>query len=117
MILVVGGRASGKRSYVLSLGYSAHDMADGFINDKPVVLNLQEALREDRRSPEEIAAALADKQVICCCEVGSGVVPMNPDDNAWRERVGRSCNLLAERAEVVVRMVCGIPLVLKGEAR
>ena len=32
-----------------------------------------------------------------------------------REAVGRLCVRLAQRAECVVRMVCGIPTVIKGE--
>ena len=53
--------------------------------------------------------------VILCNEVGSGVVPMDRDDRAWRERVGRTCCTLAERADCVIRMYCGIPSILKGE--
>ena len=113
MILVIGGLASGKRTYVQGLGYSTDEMADGVIDDRPVLLNLQDALLEDDREPDEVAAALAGKSVVSCCEVGNGIVPLDPAERAWRERVGRTCNLLAERADSVVRMVCGIPVTLK----
>ena len=53
--------------------------------------------------------------VILCDEVGCGVVPMDRTDREWRERVGRTCCYLAERAERVIRVYCGIPMVLKGE--
>ena len=53
--------------------------------------------------------------VILCDEVGSGVVPLAEEDRTWRERVGRTCCALAERASCVVRIWCGIPMVLKGE--
>ena len=53
--------------------------------------------------------------VILCNEVGSGVVPMDREERAWRERVGRTCCALAEQAERVERLFCGIPTVLKGD--
>ena len=46
--------------------------------------------------------------------VGSGVVPMRAEDAQWRERAGRLGCALAARADVVVRMTCGIPQVIKG---
>ena len=52
--------------------------------------------------------------VILCDEVGCGVVPMDSADRAWRERVGRTCCALAERADKVVRLYCGIPSMIKG---
>ena len=113
MILVIGGQASGKRTYVANMGFGPDSVADGVLDGRPVVVNLQEALRDEERTPEQLAAELAGKQVVSCCEVGSGIVPLDPAERAWREKVGRTCNLLAERAESVVRMVCGIPVVLK----
>ena len=114
MIVVVGGRASGKRTYVESLGYAQDDMADGVLDDKPVLLNLHDLMAHDDREPDSIARDLAAKQVVTCCEIGNGIVPLDPVERAWRERVGRTVNLLAERADTVVRLVCGIPVTLKG---
>lgn len=116
MVVVVGGRASGKRTYVTSLGYADADMADGVLDERPVLLNLQDyiAKRQDDLSPEEIAESLAGKEVVVCCEIGNGVVPLDATERALREQVGRTVNILAESADSVVRMVCGIPVVLKG---
>ena len=50
---------------------------------------------------------------IVCDEVGSGVVPMEKTDRLWRERVGRTCCDLAEKADTVVRVFCGIGQVIK----
>ena len=112
MILVVGGRASGKRTYVESLGYAPDDMADGVVDERPVVLNAQEVLRDGCAS-EDVVATLSSKQVVSFCEIGSGIVPLDPAERAWRETAGRACNVLAARADTVIRMVCGIPVVLK----
>ena len=113
MILVIGGLASGKRTYLERLGFSPDDMADGVIDERPVLINLHDALVDDGREPAQIVEALASKQAITCCEVGSGIVPLDPAERAWRERIGRTCNILAEQADSVVRMVCGIPVTLK----
>jgi adenosylcobinamide kinase/adenosylcobinamide-phosphate guanylyltransferase len=42
-----------------------------------------------------------------------GVVPMDAWERIWRERVGRTCGKLASQATRVVRMVCGIPTIIK----
>ncbi len=112
MVLVVGGIASGKRTYVASLGYGPHQTSTDPTAPSPVLLGLEEALRAGDLDDEALACVLA-KDVVVCCEVGQGVVPVDRGDRDWRERVGRTCALLAGRADRVVRMVCGIPVVLK----
>jgi adenosyl cobinamide kinase/adenosyl cobinamide phosphate guanylyltransferase len=112
MILVLGGIASGKRTYVASLGYGPSQLGTTVDGPEPVLVGLEEVLRHG--SPSEHALdALASKDVVTCLEVGSGVVPLDPRDRAWRELVGRTCCALSARAEKVVRMVCGIPVTLK----
>ena len=112
MILVVGGIASGKRTYVRSLGYVQGDFDRNPQSNTPVLCELEELLRSGPLS-DSAFEAIASKEVVICNEVGLGVVPFDTRDRAWRERVGRTCALLAERAEQVVRLVCGIPVHLK----
>ena len=111
MILVLGGIASGKRTYVASLGYDESQMSDSIASSAPVLCGLQDMLREGPLSEEELEA-LQRKEVVVCCEVGQGVVPLDPSDRAWRELVGRTCARLARHVRVV-RMVCGIPVTIK----
>ena len=114
MLLVIGGIASGKHAYVRSLGYDEVDFSDDPSSSAPVLEGLDELLRKgslDDRSRMQVLA----KDVVICCEVGSGVVPIDPGERAWRERVGRMCGELAASATKVVRMVCGIPVTLKPE--
>ena len=67
-------------------------------------------------NPDEAALLEANPDVILICdEVGCGVVPVEPAQRARREAVGRLCCRLAERAERVERIFCGLPMVLKGE--
>ena len=114
MILVIGGRASGKREYVLSLGYAPEQTADGILDEKPVLLNLQDIVMADPDKAPELLPELLKKEVVACDEVGSGVIPMGKDRRLGREATGRLCCRLAEQAERVVRMVSGIPTVIKG---
>lgn len=115
MVVVVGGLASGKRTYARSLGYADAEMADGVLDERPVLLNLQDYIAScpEDLSPEAIADSLASKEVVLCREIGNGIVPLDPHERAWREQVGRTLNILSARADSVVRMVCGIPVTLK----
>ena len=52
--------------------------------------------------------------VILCDEVGCGIVPIEPFQRQWREETGRLCCLLAQRAQRVERIFCGIAMTLKA---
>lgn len=115
MILVIGGYAAGKREYVKkTFGFGENEMADGVLNEKPVIYNLQDLVARDPENAANLLEALCEKQVVICNEVGSSIVPMERKDREAREAAGRLCILLAQRAQKVVRIVCGLPQVLKG---
>ncbi len=115
MILVIGGLAAGKRTYVKeAYGYTDDEMADGLLNDKPVIFNLQDLVKADPAGPQALIPTLCQKEVVICNEVGSGIVPMAKEDRNMREATGRLCILLAKEAKKVIRIVCGLPVVLKG---
>ena len=102
MILVVGGKASGKRVYARSLGFADEEMAFD--------------VHERVRPGDDVALLsreLVGKAVVTCAEVGSGVVPLAKDERAWRDAVGALARDLAQHADAVVRTVCGVPVVLK----
>ena len=108
-VYVTGPMASGKREYVLNtLG----------IPETEAAFEVQELLRE---KPNMDVAALAEKlsgyQAITQTEVGAGVIPLAASDREWRERAGRLACLLAARADIVVRMVCGVPIIVKNLRR
>ena len=63
---------------------------------------------------EALAEKLAGYHVVTASETGCGVIPADRKERETREMAGRLNCLLAERAAVVIRMCCGIPLVLKG---
>ena len=58
-------------------------------------------------------AQLAQKTAVTAAEVGSGVVPIDKAQRAQREAAGRLAILLAQQAQEVVRVFCGIPTRIK----
>ncbi len=107
MKLVIGGRCSGKFTYVKSLGYEEGDIAVAELNEKPVLYHL-----EQMSFPIELRVLL-EKEVVVCDEVGCGIVPLHEEQRHRREEVSRLCAELAKQAQQVVRLVAGIPVILK----
>lgn len=104
MIFITGPLYAGKRKYIQeALGLSDAEFA------RIAVWDVQEHAAE--RSVE----ALSQYEIVIATEVGGGVVPVSAEDRANREAAGRLACILAERADTVVRVCCGIPQLLKGE--
>ncbi len=104
MKLVVGGAYQGKREFVRRMWGDAYWVAEDFH------LRVRELLEEGRDVAESIEKLLAEHPdaVIILDEVGYGIVPVHAEDRRYREAVGRAGQQLAERAEEVYRVVCGI---------
>ena len=84
----------------------AAEAAEAGGNSPSPLDDLQEKLRS-------LADRLSQKEVVIATETGCGVIPLDPRERRNREAAGRLSCLLAERAETVVRICCGIPQVLK----
>ena len=109
MIFVTGPLFSGKREYIRNaLHWSEDELSEYAVWD---VQDLA-AKTDDLKA---LADALAEHKVVIATEVGGGVVPVDPKERANREAAGRLSCLLAERADTVIRVFCGLPRVLKGE--
>ncbi len=103
MIFVFGPLWSGKRA-------AAKEM----LHCDDMVWDVQELARA-RTDLDVLADELAEHEVVIATEVGGGVVPTDRAEREARERAGRLNCLLAERADAVVRVFCGIPTLIKGE--
>ena len=47
-------------------------------------------------------------------EIGCGIVPMEKSERVWRENAGRCGCIIAANSVKVIRIVCGIPDIIKG---
>ena len=111
MVLILGGAGAGKKEYARSLGFTDADFSTDVSDGKPVLYDLETLVR----GADVPLDALLKKKLVLCREVGSGVIPMDRSEREWREAVGRLCCALAKEATAVVRVVCGVPIALKGE--
>lgn len=122
MKLVIGGYAQGKLDYVRSKYHLQEDRVyDGCLPDGvllqggPVVLDHFHQWVKNRMSDggcpeEEITSFLAHCPdcIIISDELGNGIVPADPFERDYRERVGRILIQIAGQAEEVERVICGI---------
>ena len=109
MIFITGPLYSGKREFARTLmHWDETALAEHAVWD---VQNLAAGAAD----LGQLADELAKKEVVIATEVGGGVVPADPEERAAREAAGRLACLLADRADRVIRVFCGIPTVLKGE--
>ena len=122
MKLVIGGTAQGKLEYVLlKYALQKNNVRDGLLpddmelNGNTVIVNHFHKWVKSRMicggCPEdEIMSFLDDNEdcIIICDEIGNGIVPADPFEREYRERVGRILVQLAKRAEEVERIICGI---------
>ena len=118
MILIVGGVGAGKRCFVQrELQYRPEEMSSDEKSQTPVLWGIEQLAARSPLAVEELCRALAGREVLIANEVGSGVIPLDAAERAWREKAGRLCTLLAAQADVVIRLVCGIPQVIKQVKR
>ncbi len=72
---------------------------------------VRRAVLEEGKDPREFARGFILEHpgaVIVANEVGSGVVPGEAEDRAFREAAGRALCVIAQAAEQVTRCICGI---------
>lgn len=127
MTLIIGGAYQGKTEFAVNtFGFLESEISDGC--DKIETLLSAKCIRnfenfvftvaeKDKDPIDETAKILSRNPdvVIIMNEVGGGIIPIEKAERKKREAAGRIGCMLAEKAETVVRLVCGIPTVLKGK--
>ena len=132
MKLIIGGYAQGKLKYVLqNYCLGADSVWEGTLPTgkpaaetlagedeagvSPVVINRFHIWFRERLEAGEAPEAVIREYVtgnpdciIISDEVGNGIVPMDALEREYRERLGRILVELAQNAEEVVRVICGL---------
>ena len=109
MIFITGPMFSGKKEYICSvLGWTDEEFEERSVHNA-------EELAADAEDLTALADELCRKEVVIAAEIGAGVVPVDPRARAAREKAGRLACILAQRADTVIRVCCGIPQCLKGQ--
>lgn len=126
MILVIGGAYQGKLEYVKERFHiQSEDIFDGESDSyenlvhRKVILNFHSLMRrfllDEMNGFDEINKIL-DKNhdlIIITDEIGYGIVPLDPFERRYREETGRVCCYLANVAQEVIRVLCGIATKIK----
>lgn len=126
MILVVGGAYNGKLSFVQEqFNISEEDIC--LCNDedidisKKVIYRFHKNIYMQRISGNnpvdelcKIKEKLKDK-IIICDDISSGIVPLKKEERLWREDTGRCLQILSKEANIIYRVFCGIPTLIKNE--
>lgn len=121
MKLVIGGVYQGKRQYA-SHQYKIREeqWVDGNVCEPEelvsaaAVYDFHAYIRRQLKEGKDVCGLgqeLFEKNpqiVVVSDEVGYGIVPMKAEERAWREACGRVCTVLAQKADEVVRVCCGI---------
>ena len=110
MIFVTGPMYAGKKTYIRK----AYGLTDEELASK-AVWDVQDLAGSD--TPEQLADRLCRYDFVIATEIGAGVVPLDPEERADREAAGRLACCLAERADRVIRVCCGLPQILKGDGK
>ena len=134
MKLIIGGLAQGKLHYVLQKEENEQCIIfDGVLpeegqiqearkeagsEEKTLIINhfhhvVKQELAENR-TPEELEVDVMEfvekhpEVILICDEIGNGIVPVDAFERTYREQTGRILIRLAQKADEVVRVLCGI---------
>ena len=116
MELVIGGAFQGKLVYALeTYGLAESDVCDLAVSEPRAgakcYCHLESLSR--READMERYLPLFENAVVVCREVSGGIVPMDGEERAWRERHGTLMQDMARGADRVTRVFCGLAEVLK----
>lgn len=123
-ILIVGGACQGKREYAQKafglnereiLPWNEEREAASCIAD--LHLRVRACLEKGLTQQEVLEKLLpfCRGKIVLCDDIFCGVVPLDALERQWREVTGRLLCRLAQEADSVIRMQCGLPLAIKGE--
>ena len=125
MIMITGGAYQGKTQFAVS-EYGCK-ITDGKCCEIDSVFTaecvknyhlLVKRLLENGENPVEFTERLCRENpslIVIMDEIGGGIIPLEKSERIWRETVGKAGCIIAENSEKVIRMICGISHILKGQ--
>lgn len=119
MKLIIGGAFQGKTQFAKTrFGLSEADIfrcdGTGIDFSRRCIAHLEaytDACARENRDPAALFRENPDKwkdSVLILGDISAGVVPMDPEVRRWREENGKFGRYLAENAEAVYRVFCGL---------
>lgn len=127
MRLIIGGANQGKTDFVMKKYHISSDKIIGGENFRVTDVSgfgcidnfhlFVKRLLEIGENPIEAAEKIMHENpdiMIIMNEIGNGIIPLEKSERIWREQVGKTGCFLAEKAESVERIVCGIAVKIKG---
>lgn len=110
MVFIIGGAFQGQKEYAM-LHYPKRLIIEEL--HQKIFHWMQEGKDTKQEIKNLIRYAKEEDAVVLTDEIGYGIVPNRAFLREYREEVGRLCCLLAAEADVVIRVVAGIGMVIK----
>jgi len=125
MIMITGGAYQGKKDFV-KVHYNCEILNGDNCDFESVftakcVSNYHQLVKRLIENGDDVASYTESlcrensNLIVITNEIGCGIVPLEKSDRLWREQVGRAGSLIVKNSDTVVRLICGIPAVIKGE--
>ena len=111
MTLIIGPLFSGQEEYAAKTFGKTAAESDRTLHNAETLAGSCETAEELHRLATDLSSRY---DIILFTETRGGVVPLDAGERFRREQAGRLSCLLAEQADTVIRMCCGLPMVLKG---
>ncbi len=102
MILITGGAFQGKMKYALE------SFGDKYTIENKYHEKVKAQLMDGQDPLMEAEKLVADDVIVITDEIGCGLVPVDSFERKYRDVNGRVNCFLAENAEQVIRVICGI---------
>ena len=119
MIMIIGGAYQGKLAYAKEM-FPDVRWTDGEQCEKEAIFQYRGLFHFHKYIERLLSKQLKEKNpdlILVTDEIGYGIVPMDPFLREVRETTGRICTELAKDAKSVIRVVCGIPTVIKAQVK
>ena len=119
MDLIIGGAFQGKLAYAKKhFNIKDSDVCECWPEKEPdfskrCLYGYERYVLWCMRNGKEPQTSFDADKIIIMNDIFCGVVPIEPEARAWREKAGRVMSAIAANADSVTRMFCGIPKRLK----